>query len=73
MMTIDEIISARERIERRLNFALATMERKETIRELREQLIHIQDECPHHSPDYNWTWTDETCPYCHKKVIIKVI
>ena len=68
IMTIDQIISNHTVIERRLFKALATMDRKEDIQILREQLIELQDKCPHFSTKYNWEVVDGTCPYCGKNL-----
>lgn len=63
MKTIEEIIETKEKLNQRLYQALATMERKDTIREIRLEIINNQKECPHFS-DYNWAIIDGICPYC---------
>ena len=65
-MNIDDIITRREQLDYDLRIALATMERKDTIRDIRLQIMKNQQVCPHHSAQYNWTIVDDTCPYCGK-------
>ena len=64
---IDDIIAERERLERLLRQAVATMEKKDTINKLRAQMRVNQSKCPHFDTKYNYTWVDDTCPYCGKK------
>lgn len=63
-MNIDDIINTRESLDKRLRMALATMERKDTIQKLKEEIIQNQQRCPHFDHNYNWTIVDDTCPYC---------
>lgn len=63
-MNIDDIIQNREELNTRLRMALATMERKSTIQEIRKEIIHNQQQCPHFSDKYNWAIVDGVCPYC---------
>lgn len=65
-MNIDEIIQNKERLELELRKALSSMEKKDTIFKIREQIRKNQDNCPHYSSKYNWTHVDR-CPYCGKK------
>lgn len=67
-MTMTELISRHEKLSRDLNIALATMERKSTIAEIRKELIELQNVCPHFSNEYNFTMVDGYCPYCGKKL-----
>lgn len=67
-MTMKDIIQRHALLERQLQYALATMEKKETIHDLRIQLIDLQSQCPHMSDEYNFTWVDNECPYCGKKI-----
>ena len=67
-MNIDEIIYMREKLDNELRMALSSMEKKDTIREIREAIKRNQNACPHFSTKYNWTVADgSTCPYCGKK------
>ena len=63
-MNINEIINTHDNLKRQLRNALATMERSEKIREIREAIIENQRKCPHFSNKYNWAIVDDTCPYC---------
>lgn len=67
-MTMTELISRHEKLSRDLNIALATMERKSTIAEIRKELIQLQNICPHFSSEHNFTMVDGYCPYCGKKL-----
>ena len=64
---IDDIIAEKERLERLLKQAIATMEKKETINKIRAQMRINQAKCPHYSTKYNYVFVDDTCPYCGKK------
>jgi len=64
-MNIDTIIETRERLDRDLRIALATMEKKSTIYNIRAAIIENQNRCPHTSDKYNWAIIDH-CPYCGK-------
>ena len=63
-MNIDEIINKHRTLTQQLNLALSTMEKKDTVPKLREQLKDLQMHCPHFSNKYNWEPKDEKCPYC---------
>lgn len=68
-MTIAEVISERERLETQLYKALGTLEKKDTVRQIYEQLKLIQNNCPHYDESgmYNYAVVDDThCPYCGK-------
>lgn len=67
-MNVANIIKQREVISRQLTFALSTMDKKDTIKELREQLIDLQKQCPHFDSNFNWTIIDDECPYCGKVI-----
>ena len=68
---IDDIMAEKERLDRLLQLAVATMERKETLNEIRAQMRVNQARCPHFSHKYNYTWVGDTCPYCGKTNCIK--
>ena len=68
---IDDIIAEKERLDRLLKQAVATMEKKETINQIRAQMRINQAKCPHYSNKYNFVWVDDTCPYCGKRHCIK--
>ena len=63
-MNMTEIISKYKSLNFELKRALATMERKDNIREIREQIIENQRQCPHISDEYNWAPIENACPYC---------
>lgn len=63
-MNIDDIIETRMTLDRELQIALSTMERKDTIYELKQKIINNQKHCPHASAKYNWEIANGTCPYC---------
>lgn len=65
-MNIDEIMVKHAQLEHDLNLALATMERKDEIKRIREEILNNQDHCPHFSEKYNFTIIDGVCPYCGK-------
>lgn len=63
-MNIDDIINTHEFLDKELKIALATMERSNKIKEIREKIIENQKQCPHFSSKYNWTIANGYCPYC---------
>lgn len=67
-MNIDEIISRRAELDIKLKRALSTMELKNTVSEIRDEMAENQMRCPHVSTRYNWSVIDGVCPYCGKKV-----
>lgn len=67
-MNMEDIISRHNELERRLHIALATMERKSTIYEIKKEMREIQNVCPHFSNEYNYAMVDGYCPYCGKKL-----
>lgn len=67
-MNIDQIIHDREVLKETLNHALSTMDLKDDIREVHLKLLELQSQCPHYSTKYNWTMTDDICPYCGKRI-----
>ena len=68
-MNIEEIITKREQLNYQLRVALTTMERKDTIAEIRREIIENQKNCPHFSAEYNWAVVDGVCPYCGQKLV----
>lgn len=67
-MNMDEIIQTHESLEQQLKIAVSTMEKKDTIRDIRARMIENQNRCPHFDSNYNWAITNEKCPYCGKKL-----
>lgn len=64
MSDIANIIFQRERLDKELRMALATMERSDKIEQIRKEQIANQSRCPHNSSEFNWAIVDDTCPYC---------
>lgn len=67
-MNIEEIISRKTQLEHELKVALATMEKKDTIYKIKNQIAKNQNNCPHFSDKYNLTIVNNICPYCGKKM-----
>lgn len=67
-MKVEEIMARRRKIETDLRIALSTMEKKETIHILRQNLIDLQNKCPHFSLEHNFAIIDGKCPYCAAKL-----
>lgn len=67
-MDIEKIIEDKQALDEILKNALATMEKKDTIKEIHLKLMELQNECPHYSTKYNWAMKNDTCPYCGKKM-----
>ena len=63
-MNIDDIINTRKILDHKLQMALSTMEKKDTIMAIRKEIIQNQKKCPHFSSKYNWVVTAQECPYC---------
>lgn len=63
-MNIDNIIETHKKLDRELNIALSTLERKDTILKIREEIIKNQMSCPHYSNKYDWAIIGDRCPYC---------
>lgn len=70
-MSIMNIINTRKSLEQELQIALSTMEKKETIKQIREKIYQNQNKCPHFDSQYDLTWINDTCPYCGKQHCIK--
>ena len=63
-MTVQEVLVNRRRLESELQMALATMEKKNTIHRIKQQLENNQKQCSHTDSNYNWSEQGEQCPYC---------
>lgn len=61
-MTIEEIKANKEMLEQQLKFALASMDRKDDVKIIREKIKLNQSLCPH-CTDYSLI-KNNTCPYC---------
>ena len=51
-----------------MKFALSTMEKKETIFEIKQDIAKNQALCPHFSYEYDWKPINGECPFCGKKM-----
>ena len=40
------------------------MEKKDTVKKIRQQIIENQKKCPHVDTNYNLKIINDTCPYC---------
>lgn len=67
-MNIENIILRRKELDKQLYIALATMEKKDTIKQIRFEILENQANCPHFDSNYNWTIEEGYCPYCGKKI-----
>lgn len=63
-MNISDIIATHQQLDKELRFALSTMERKDTIKSIKQRIIENQKQCPHIDSNYNWEVIDDICPYC---------
>ena len=69
MTNIQDIIAERKKLEQQLQFALATLNRKDSVFKIREQIKNNQERCPHFSTEYNLEIVNNICPYCGKDLI----
>lgn len=67
-MNIEQILHKKEILEAQLRVALSTMEKKDIIFQLRQEMMDNQAACPHFSDKYNFTIIDGKCPYCGKNL-----
>lgn len=67
-MSINEIQKQYNDLNYQLQMALSTMEKKDTIKIIRNEIKNLQNICPHKLNDsYDFTEAIE-CPYCGKKL-----
>ena len=66
-MNMEDIIATKTQLNNELRVALSTMEKKDTIYNIKQRIAENQKRCPHYDPNYNFVWVDDTCPYCGKK------
>lgn len=65
-MDIKEIQSQYTKLNQDLRTAVSTMERKNTIKIIRQQIKELQELCPHKlNEEYDFT-SEKCCPYCGK-------
>ena len=66
-MDINEIQARYNNLNRDLRTALATMEKKETVFVIKQQIKELQSICPHKINDMYDFSNDKECPYCGKQ------
>lgn len=63
-MTIDEIIFKTGALKKQLHEAVATMERSDKVKHIREEIKKVQAQCPHSNEKFKWNIDTNKCPYC---------
>ena len=66
IMNIEDIINRREELNRRLAQALATMDRKDTVKQIYQEIKENQERCPH-DIQFGLSENEGECIYCGKK------
>lgn len=69
-MTGLEILDAYNELNSKLITALSTMEKKDTIHDIRLKINNLQNLCSHNDPTLNYDFIGGRCPYCNKQIII---
>ena len=67
-MTGREAYERISQLQRDLIISLETFDRKDNIQRLREQIIRVQDECPHFDKSFVVNGEVGKCPYCGREV-----
>lgn len=67
-MNTEEIINRHKELSKELYMALSTMTRKDTIYNLKAEMLELQNTCSHIDNNYNWAPINGYCPYCGKKL-----
>ena len=67
-MTTKMIQVKHKLLEEKLAAALSTMELSNAVKEIREEIKELQDECPHTNDDGSFALVNERCCFCGKKV-----
>ena len=67
-MTGREAYEQISQLQRDLIISLETFDRKDNIQRLREQIIHVQDECPHFDESFVVNGEVGKCPYCGRRM-----
>lgn len=67
-MTIEEIISKKEDLNKQLIEALSTMSLSSNVKEIRKAIKENQEHCPHVSDKYNCFYINGKCPFCGKEM-----
>ncbi len=66
-MTANEVQAQYISLNNELRRALSTMEKKDTITIIKQQIKELQELCPHKINDYYDFSNADECPYCGKK------
>ena len=67
-MNLNDIKEQYDQLSEQLKNALSTMEKKDDIFQIYQQLINLQNSCPHFNLMYNRPFIDGHCPYCGKLI-----
>lgn len=67
-MTGREAYEQISQLQRDLIISLETFDRKDNIQRLREQIIRVQDECPHFDESFVVNGEVGKCPYCGRRM-----
>lgn len=67
-MTGREAYEQISQLQRDLIISLETFDRKDNIQRLREQIINVQDECPHYDKSFVVNGEVGKCPYCGRRM-----
>lgn len=59
-MTVDEIKERYGVLNEQLHIALSTMDKQDTVKNIRQQILNLQEQCPHTN--------DKICPYCGRRM-----
>jgi hypothetical protein len=65
-MDIEQVKAKYDELNERLQYALSHMELSDEIHNIRQEMLELQNECPHGNFIYNYAMYEE-CPYCKKK------
>lgn len=68
-MTGREAYEQISQLQRDLIISLETFDRKDNIQRLREQIIRVQDECPHFDESFVVKGEVGKCPYCGRRMV----
>ena len=67
-MTLYDIITKKSELDYKLKIALSTMVQTDAVKKIYDEIAENQARCPHKGDtNYQFTWIDDTCPYCGKK------
>lgn len=65
-MNTNEIMNKYQELSKKLFVALSTMERKDTIFELKNEIASLQKDCPHNGT--NFSLQNGCCCFCGKRL-----